>query len=110
MPHYAIDAPTGAADGSSRPTKSLSALLKDYGVRMTANQAYHMMVKSGIVDQKERNSRNGINGIKNSGRSLPKVASTGRTSQARRTRERLSRILRVQIYRITKTARYRALR
>lgn len=64
MPHYAIDAPTGAADGSSRPTKSLSALLKDYGVRMTANQAYHMMVKSGIVDQKERNSRNGINGIK----------------------------------------------
>ncbi len=64
MPSYAIDAPTGAADGSSRPTKSLSALLKDYGVRMTANQAYHMMVKSGIVDQKERNSRNGINGIK----------------------------------------------
>ena len=64
MPAYAIDAPAGAADGSSRPTKSLSALLKDYGVRMTANQAYHMMVKTGFVDQKERSSRNGINGIK----------------------------------------------
>jgi hypothetical protein len=28
MPHYAIDAPSGAQDGSSRPTQSLSALLK----------------------------------------------------------------------------------
>ncbi|EFJ3083909.1 KilA-N domain-containing protein, partial [Escherichia coli] len=41
MPIYAIDAPADAPDGSSRPTLSLSALLKQYGIRLTANQAYH---------------------------------------------------------------------
>ncbi|WP_410960982.1 KilA-N domain-containing protein, partial [Salmonella sp. SAL4430] len=30
-PRYAIDAPADAPDGSSRPTLSLSALLKQYG-------------------------------------------------------------------------------
>jgi hypothetical protein len=30
MPHYAIDAPAGAQDGSSRPTQSLSALLEKH--------------------------------------------------------------------------------
>ncbi|WP_244481367.1 KilA-N domain-containing protein, partial [Escherichia coli] len=44
-PRYAIDAPADAPDGSSRPTLSLSALLKQYGIRLTANQAYHQMVK-----------------------------------------------------------------
>ncbi|HBH7007069.1 TPA: KilA-N domain-containing protein [Citrobacter freundii] len=63
-PQYAIDAPTGALDGSSRPTLSLSALLKQYGIRMTANQAYHQLAKLGIVEHRERNSRTGINGIK----------------------------------------------
>ncbi|EKG9986068.1 KilA-N domain-containing protein, partial [Salmonella enterica] len=38
-PQYAIDAPAGALDGSSRPTLALSALLKQHGIRMTANQA-----------------------------------------------------------------------
>lgn len=47
-PRYAIDAPADAPDGSSRPTLSLSALLKQYGIRLTANQAYHQMVKLGI--------------------------------------------------------------
>ncbi|EGC5562554.1 hypothetical protein H9J63_001675 [Escherichia coli] len=32
-PRYAIDAPADAPDGSSRPTLSLSALLKQYGTR-----------------------------------------------------------------------------
>ncbi|ENK5166681.1 KilA-N domain-containing protein [Citrobacter freundii] len=63
-PQYAIDAPTGALDGSSRPTLSLSALLKLYGIRMTANQAYHQLAKLGIVEHRERSSRTGINGIK----------------------------------------------
>ncbi|WP_213135000.1 KilA-N domain-containing protein [Citrobacter sp. FP75] len=63
-PQYAIDAPTGALDGSSRPTLSLSALLKQYGIRMTANQAYHQLAKLGIVEHRERDSRTGINGIK----------------------------------------------
>lgn len=64
MPHYAIDAPAGAPDGSSRPTQSLSALLKANNLRITANQVYHMMSKQGIVEQKERRSRTGINGVK----------------------------------------------
>ncbi|EEY5887693.1 KilA-N domain-containing protein, partial [Escherichia coli] len=34
-PRYAIDAPADAPDGSSRPTLSLSALLKQYGIRLT---------------------------------------------------------------------------
>ena len=64
MPSYAIDAPAGAQDGSSRPTLSLSALLKANNIRMTANQAYHLMAGHGIVEQKERRSRTGINGVK----------------------------------------------
>lgn len=63
-PRYAIDAPADAHDGSSRPTLSLSALLKQYGIRLTANQAYHQMVKLGIVEQRERYSRTAINNIK----------------------------------------------
>ncbi len=64
MPHYAIDAPVGALDGSSRPTQSLSALLKAKNIRITANQVYHMMSRLGIVEQKERYSRTGVNGVK----------------------------------------------
>ncbi|EPG7883443.1 KilA-N domain-containing protein [Escherichia coli] len=63
-PRYAIDAPADAHDGSSRPTLSLSALLKQYGIRLTANQAYHQMAKLGIVEQRERYSRTVINNIK----------------------------------------------
>ncbi|HBP9069307.1 TPA: KilA-N domain-containing protein [Escherichia coli] len=63
-PRYAIDAPADAPDGSSRPTLSLSALLKQYGIRLTANQAYHQMVKLVIVEQRERYSRTAINNIK----------------------------------------------
>ncbi len=64
-PRYAIDAPADAHDGSSRPTLSLSALLKQQpGIRLTANQAYHQMVKLGIVEQRERYSRTAINNIK----------------------------------------------
>lgn len=64
MPHYAIDAPAGAPDGSSRPTQSLSALLKANNLRITANQVYHMMSRQGIVEHKERRSRSGVNGVK----------------------------------------------
>lgn len=45
-------------------TLSLSALLKQYGIRLTANQAYHQMAKLGIVEQRERYSRTAINNIK----------------------------------------------
>lgn len=64
MPHYAIDAPAGAPDGSSRATQSLSTLLKANNLRITANQVYHMMSRQGIVEQKERRSRSGVNGVK----------------------------------------------
>ncbi|BCU55274.1 KilA-N domain-containing protein [Enterobacter kobei] len=63
-PQYAIDAPAGAPDGSSRPTQSLSALLKASGIRMTATLAYQQLAKLGIVEQKERRSRSGANGVK----------------------------------------------
>ena len=63
-PQYAIDAPAGAPDGSSRPTQSLSALLKASGIRMTASLAYQQLAKLGIVEQKERRSRSGANGVK----------------------------------------------
>jgi len=63
-PHYAIDAPAGAPDGSSRPTQSLSALLKASSIRMTAALAYQQLAKLGIVEQKERRSRSGVNGVK----------------------------------------------
>lgn len=64
MPKYAIDAPAGALDGSSRPTLSLSALLKAEGIRLTASQVYKQLVSLGIVEQRERNSRSGVNGVK----------------------------------------------
>ena len=63
-PQYSIDAPVDAMDGSSRPTQSLSALLKANGIRLTANQVYHQLAKLGIVEQKTRRSRSGVNGIK----------------------------------------------
>ncbi len=91
-PRYAIDAPADAPDGSSRPTLSLSALLKQYGIRLTANQAYHQMVKLGIVEQRERYSRTAINNIKNSGRCQRKAACSARTSPVLQIRARRSRI------------------
>ncbi|EJP3959328.1 KilA-N domain-containing protein [Salmonella enterica] len=64
MPSYAIDAPAGAPESSSRPTLALSALLKQHGIRMTANQAYQQLAKLGVVEHRERYSRSAINGIK----------------------------------------------
>ncbi len=63
-PQYAIDAPAGAVDGSSRSTQSLSALLKSNNIKMTANQAYHQLSTLGIVEHKSRPSRSAVNGVK----------------------------------------------
>lgn len=63
-PSYTIDAPAGAVDGSSRSTQSLSAILKQNNIKMTASQVYHQLVKLGIVEQRTRQSRSGINGVK----------------------------------------------
>lgn len=78
MPSYAIDAPAGAPDGSSRPTFAISALLKQHGIHMTANQAYHQLAKLGIVEQKRRESRSGVNGIKKFWSVTPKGGSYGK--------------------------------
>ena len=64
MPLYAIDAPSDAVDGSSRPTKALSYLLKDYGIGLSANQVYRQLEKLGIIEHKQRPSRSGVGGIK----------------------------------------------
>ena len=64
MPAYAIDAPNDAQDGSSRPTLSLSALLKANSIRMNASQAYRQLEKLGIVEHKSRASRSGTDGVK----------------------------------------------
>lgn len=64
MPAYAIDAQVDAKDGSSRPTLSLSALLKANSIRMNASQAYRQLEKLGIVEHKSRASRSGTDGVK----------------------------------------------
>lgn len=64
MPHYAIDAPADAVDGSSRPTQSLTQLLKIHGVRLSAGQVYTQLAKLGVTEQKVRPSRSGVGGVK----------------------------------------------
>ncbi|WP_338116800.1 KilA-N domain-containing protein [Tatumella ptyseos] len=64
MPSYAVDAPNDAVDGSSRPTKALSYLLKDNGITLSANQVYHQLAKLGVIEQRERASRTGIGRVK----------------------------------------------
>lgn len=59
LPHYAIDAPVDAVDGSSRVTKSLTALLEENNVGMTAREAYPILERKGIVERKYRKARCG---------------------------------------------------
>ena len=53
-PSYAIDAPAGAVDGSSRPTTSLTTLLKNHNAALSATKAYKRLAELGIVEQKAR--------------------------------------------------------
>ena len=53
-PFYAIDAPAGAVDGSSRPTTSLTTLLKNHNAALSATKAYKRLAELGIVEQKAR--------------------------------------------------------
>ncbi len=59
LPHYAIDAPVDAVDGSSRVTKSLTALLEENNVGMTAREVYPILERKGIVERKYRKARCG---------------------------------------------------
>lgn len=59
LPHYAIDAPVDAVDGSSRVTKSLTALLEENNVGMIAREVYPILERKGIVERKYRKARCG---------------------------------------------------
>ena len=59
MPAYAIDAPTDAVDGSSRPTASLSQLLKDNNVGVSTRTAFNLLSDIGIVKRLSRPSKSG---------------------------------------------------
>jgi len=65
-PQYAIDAPTDAVDGSSRPTASLTTLLRENEIAVTTSEAYKRLQQLGIVERLSRpsTSKNAINGRK----------------------------------------------
>lgn len=66
MPSYAIDAPTDSVDGSSRATLSLTALIQQNHVALSAVEAFHRLAMAGIVEKLSRasNSRRAHNGRK----------------------------------------------
>lgn len=56
MPVYAVDAPSDAVDGSSRPTAALTTLLKLNGSNMRAPVAFRILERLRIVERKSRPS------------------------------------------------------
>lgn len=62
LPVYAIDAPpsnTGAAPTSSMPTASLTVLLKDNGITMSAATVNRMLANIGMLEEMTRPSSKG---------------------------------------------------
>ncbi|MEJ4043455.1 KilA-N domain-containing protein [Erwinia sp. SLM-02] len=66
MPVYAIDAPADAVDGSSRPTTSLTTMLRNNKIAINTADAYVRLEKLSIVQRMSRpsNSRYAVNGVK----------------------------------------------
>ncbi len=63
LPVYAIDAPpstTGAAPTSSMPTASLTALMKDHGIKMGTAMANKMLARAGMLEEVTRPSSRGM--------------------------------------------------
>lgn len=54
LPSYAIDAPADAAGGSSMPTKALTALLKDNGIRMSPASFNKALQQAGLIKVMQR--------------------------------------------------------
>jgi len=54
LPSYAVDAPADAAGGSSLPTKALTALLKDNGVRMPPASFNKALQEAGLIKVMQR--------------------------------------------------------
>ncbi|MFP1762431.1 KilA-N domain-containing protein [Lonsdalea quercina] len=55
-PSYAIDAPAGSMDGSSRPTMALSTILKNRGINVRITEAYRRLESLGLVERRSRPS------------------------------------------------------
>ncbi|WP_145588097.1 KilA-N domain-containing protein [Yersinia aldovae] len=55
-PEYAIDAPTDAVDGSSRPTMALSTILKVRSIPIRPTVAFSRLAELGIVERRSRPS------------------------------------------------------
>lgn len=60
-PTYAIDAPSDAVDGSSRPTAALRTLLQRRGFPTKVQEAYRRLEAAGIVVRLSRPSTKGPN-------------------------------------------------
>ncbi|MCS4284438.1 phage regulator Rha-like protein [Pseudomonas sp. BIGb0278] len=54
LPSYAVDAPADAAGGSSLPTKALTALLKDNGIRMSPASFNKSLQQAGLIKVMQR--------------------------------------------------------
>ncbi|MFW5399427.1 KilA-N domain-containing protein [Yersinia sp. 1252 StPb PI] len=55
-PEYAIDAPSDAVDGSSRPTMALSTVLKSRSIPIRTTVAFGRLAELGIVERRSRPS------------------------------------------------------
>nr|WP_112312741.1 MULTISPECIES: Rha family transcriptional regulator [unclassified Pseudomonas] len=54
LPDYAVDAPLDAAGGSSLPTKALTSLLKDNGIRMSPASFNKALQQAGLIKVMQR--------------------------------------------------------
>lgn len=65
-PQYAIDAPNDAVDGSSRPTTSLTTMLRDNMLSFSVRDAYERLEELGLVQHLSRpsNSARAVGGRK----------------------------------------------
>ncbi|MDH0023892.1 Rha family transcriptional regulator [Pseudomonas monteilii] len=54
LPSYAVDAPPDASGGSSLPTKALTALLKDNGIRISPFSFNKALQKAGLLKVMQR--------------------------------------------------------
>lgn len=59
LPHYAVDAPSDAADGSSRPTSALRTMLQRRNFPVKVQDAYLRLLDLGIVTRLTRPSSRG---------------------------------------------------
>jgi hypothetical protein len=54
LPAYAVDAASDSTDGSSMPTKSLTALLRDHGIKMSATAFNVLLGSAGYLKRLTR--------------------------------------------------------